>query len=106
MRNFRGTHRIPVYREDEREERQELILTEAANRLGVCNMTVVRLIREGLLSADRSALAPPMSFARVTWMLRPSDRRSPGDVQYHPIRDKKVFLFNEIMRYCIMSPSC
>ena len=35
----------------------------------------------------------------------PSGRRSPRDVQYHPIRDKKVCLFNKLMRYCIMSPS-
>jgi hypothetical protein len=25
--------------------------------------------------------------------------------QYHPIRDKKICLFNKITRYCIMSPS-
>ncbi len=51
VRNFRSVHRIPVYREGEREERHELILTEAANRLGVSNMTIVRLIRDGLLPA-------------------------------------------------------
>src|SRR6266446_907748 len=31
--------------------------------------------------------------------------RSPLVAQYHPIRGKKVFPFNKIMRYCIMSPS-
>ncbi|WP_024511567.1 hypothetical protein [Bradyrhizobium sp. ARR65] len=45
VRNFRGAHQIPVYREGERAERHELILGEAANRLGVSKMTVVRLIR-------------------------------------------------------------
>ena len=49
VRNFRSVHQIAVYREDERAERHELILHEAANRLGVSKMTVVRLIRDGLL---------------------------------------------------------
>jgi hypothetical protein len=31
--------------------------------------------------------------------------RSPMVAQYHPIRDKKVCLFNKITRYRIMSPS-
>src|SRR5271167_1732622 len=31
--------------------------------------------------------------------------RSPMVTQYHPIRDKKVCLFNKITRYRIMSPS-
>ena len=35
VRNFRGAHQIPVYREGERAERHELILTEAASRLGI-----------------------------------------------------------------------
>ncbi len=47
VRNFRGAHSIPVYREGERAERRELILREAASRLGVSYMTVVRLIRDG-----------------------------------------------------------
>ena len=53
VRNFRGAHQIPVYREGERAERQELILGEAASRLVVSKMTVVRLIRDGLLPASQ-----------------------------------------------------
>jgi excisionase family DNA binding protein len=53
IRNFRSVHQIAVYREGERAERLELIiiLHEAASRLGVSKMTVVRLIRDGLLPA-------------------------------------------------------
>jgi excisionase family DNA binding protein len=51
VRNFRGVHRIAVYREGERAARHELILHEATSRLGVHRMTVVRLIRDGLLPA-------------------------------------------------------
>jgi Recombinase zinc beta ribbon domain len=51
VRNFRCEHRIAIYREGERAERQELILNEAASRLAVSKMTVIRLIRDGLLPA-------------------------------------------------------
>ena len=71
VRNFRGTHCIPLYREGEREERHELILTEAANRLGVSNMTVVRLIREGLLPARQ--ICP-----RAPYVIRESDLDAPA----------------------------
>lgn len=57
--NFRGTHRIAVYREGEREARHELVLSEAARRLGVSKMTVVRLIRDGLLPARQICTGTP-----------------------------------------------
>ena len=47
VRNFRCEHQITIYREGERAERHELILHEAASRLGVSKMTVVRLICKG-----------------------------------------------------------
>ncbi|MGD4125341.1 hypothetical protein QT577_22530, partial [Xanthomonas citri pv. citri] len=60
-RNFRGTHQIAAYREGERAERRELILHEAASRLGINKMTVIRLIRDGIhCPAERSVLAHPM----------------------------------------------
>jgi len=59
VRNFRGAHRIPVYREGERAERHELVLREAASRLGVNRMTVVRLIRDGLLPARQVCAGAP-----------------------------------------------
>ncbi|RWD62207.1 MAG: hypothetical protein EOS60_32080 [Mesorhizobium sp.] len=59
MRNFRGAHQIPVYRKGERAERHELILSEAASRLGVSNMTVIRLIRDGLLPARQACTGAP-----------------------------------------------
>ena len=59
VRNFRGAHQIAVYREGERAQRHELILHEAASRLGVSKMTVVRLIREGLLPARQVCAGAP-----------------------------------------------
>jgi len=59
VRNFRGAHQIPVYQEGERAERHELILSEAASRLGVHKMTVVRLIQDGLLPARQVCAGAP-----------------------------------------------
>lgn len=59
VRNFRGAHRIPVYRAGERAERHELILREAASWLGVNRMTVVRLIQDGLLPARQVCAGAP-----------------------------------------------
>jgi excisionase family DNA binding protein len=56
---FRNDHHIAVYREGERAERGELILHEAANHLGVSKMTVVRLIKDGLLPAKQSCVGAP-----------------------------------------------
>jgi hypothetical protein len=54
VQNFRAAHQIAIYREGERTERGELILHEAASRLGVRKMTVVRLIQDGLLAAKQA----------------------------------------------------
>jgi excisionase family DNA binding protein len=52
-------HQITVYRDGERAQRHELILHEAASRLGVHKMTVVRLIRDGLLPARQACVGAP-----------------------------------------------
>ncbi len=56
---FRNDHNIVVYREGERAERRELILHETASRLGVSKMTVVRLIKDGILPARQSCVGAP-----------------------------------------------
>ena len=71
VRNFRGAHQMPVYREGERAERRELVLHEAANRLGVSKMTVVRLIRDGLLPARQVC-------ARAPYVIREEDMARPA----------------------------
>ena len=75
VRNFRGTHQIAVYREGERVERHELILHEAASRIGVSRMTVVRLIREGLLPARQVCAGAPYVI-RQEDLDRPAVRRA------------------------------
>ena len=75
VRNFRGAHQIPVYREGERAERYELILGEAASRLGVSKMTVVRLIRDGLLPARQVCAGAPYVI-REDDLARPTIRQA------------------------------
>jgi len=59
VRGFRKDHQIAVYREGERAERGEIILHEAASRLGVSKMTVVCLIKDGLLPAKHACIGAP-----------------------------------------------
>jgi excisionase family DNA binding protein len=59
VRNFRCEHQIAIYREGERAVRREVILHEAASRLGVSKMTIVRLIRDGLLPARQVCVGAP-----------------------------------------------
>jgi excisionase family DNA binding protein len=56
---FRNDHNIAVYQEGERAERGELILREAADRLGASKMTVVRLIKDGILPAKQTCAGAP-----------------------------------------------
>jgi excisionase family DNA binding protein len=59
VRAFRCQHQISVYRDGERAERDELILKEAAAFLGVSKMTVVRLIKNGVLPAKQPCPGAP-----------------------------------------------
>jgi excisionase family DNA binding protein len=59
VRGFRRDHQIAVHREGERAERGEVVLHEAATRLGVSKMTVVRLIKDGLLPAKQACIGAP-----------------------------------------------
>lgn len=59
VRTFRNDHSIAVYREGEREERGELVLHEAATRLGISTMTVTRLIKDGVLPAKQTCVGAP-----------------------------------------------
>jgi excisionase family DNA binding protein len=75
VRNFRGVHQISIYRDGERTQRHELILHEAASCLGVHKMTVVRLIRDGLLPAKQACVGAPYVI-REDDLDRPAVRRA------------------------------
>jgi excisionase family DNA binding protein len=68
---FRNDHNIALYRDGERAERGELILHEAASHLGVSKMTIVRLIKDGVLPAKQACVGAP-------YVIRQADLSLPG----------------------------
>ena len=68
---FRWDRQIAVYREGEREERGEITLEQAAKTLGVSPMTVLRVIRAGVLPAQQLCNGAP-------WVIRRDDLDRPA----------------------------
>ena len=68
--SFRSKRGIAVYREGERQERGELILSEVADRLAVDRAVVRRLIRSGVLPARQACKGAP-------WIIREDALRRP-----------------------------
>ncbi len=62
VRTFRSQHRVPAHRPGEMAERGELTLKEAAGRLGVSTMTVLRLIGDGTLVAQQVCRGAPWAI--------------------------------------------
>jgi excisionase family DNA binding protein len=70
VRTFRNDHGVAIYREGERVERGEVILHEAASRLGVSKMTIVRLIKDDVLPAKQTCIGAP-------YVIREADLKLP-----------------------------
>ena len=62
--SFRSARRIAVYREGERQERDELVLSEAADHLAVDPVVIRRLIRSGILPARQACKGAPWIIRR------------------------------------------
>ena len=62
VRSFRNTHAIAVHRSGEMAERGELKLEEAAERLNVSTMTILRLIDSGAIQADQACKGAPWAI--------------------------------------------
>lgn len=71
MSVFRNDRGIAVYRSGERAERGELILQDAAVRLGISRMTVIRLIKDATLPATQVCAGAP-------YVIRESDLELPA----------------------------
>ena len=56
---FRNDNHIAVYRDGELSERGEVVVQEAATRLSVSKMTVIRLIKDGSLPAKQVCFGAP-----------------------------------------------
>ena len=59
LKAFRSNHDIPVYRDGEMRERNEMKLEEAAEYLSVDEKTVRRLIRSGAITARQACKGAP-----------------------------------------------
>ena len=63
VRSFRHKRSIGVYRERERQERDELMVHEAAERLSVSESRVRHLIRRGIIRARQVCKGAPLVIA-------------------------------------------
>ncbi len=59
LKSFRTNHDIAAYREGEMQERGEIKLAEAAERLSISEKTVRRLIRRGVIPARQACKGAP-----------------------------------------------
>lgn len=62
VRSFRSEHHVPAHRPGEMAERGELTLEDAARRLGVSTMTVLRLISSGTIAATQACKGAPWAI--------------------------------------------
>jgi excisionase family DNA binding protein len=92
VRSFRTSHGIDVHRPGEMAERGEVSLEEAAERLGVSKMTVLRLIGSGALQADQACKGAPWAIqeAQIS-TLDPQRPMTARPVTENP--DQRAFVF-------------
>jgi excisionase family DNA binding protein len=64
LRSFRDKNNIPVYREGERQERDEYTVDEASERLGIGKTKVWRLIQHKILPAKQVCSGAPWIIAK------------------------------------------
>ena len=62
IRSFRAHHRVPVHRPGEMADRGELTLSEAASRLNISRMTILRLIASGTIDARQVCKGAPWAI--------------------------------------------
>lgn len=76
VRSFRSHHHVPHCRPGETAERREGTLQEASRRLGVGEMTVLRLIRNGTIGARQVCQSAPRAIPEAQFAaLRPAAAR-------------------------------
>lgn len=92
IRGLRNTHGIPVYREGERAERDEITIDEAAETLKVSRATAYRMVTSGVLPAQHLCAGAP-------WIIRLADlqldtvrrdaeaRRSRRPISHDPLQN-------------------
>src|SRR6266487_5627709 len=81
--SLRNNHAISVYREGERQDRDEMSVSECAAALGVTPTTVLRLIRVKQLPATQACVGAP-------WILRSGDVKRCVAERNHPVTPPMV----------------
>jgi hypothetical protein len=91
VRGFRGHHGVAVYRDGERAERGEITLDTAAEIIGVCKMTALRMIRRGDIKGRQVCTGAP-------WVIKAEDvaafaarKRSSASVTPNPLQQAFEF---------------
>jgi len=74
VHGFCKHHGIAVYRNGQRAERSEITLDAAAEIIGLCKMTALRMIRRGDIKAQAAPakLRPWRSFDGCNWLFESS----------------------------------
>jgi len=73
--SFRNTHKISAYQEGELKDRNEMLIEDAADKLGISRKKVYWLIRKGILPAEQVCFGAP-------WIIREEDLREERVIQY------------------------
>jgi DNA invertase Pin-like site-specific DNA recombinase len=91
VRGFRCHHGIAVYRDGERAERGEITLDAAAEIIGVCKMTALRMIRRGDIKGRQVCTGAP-------WVIKAEDvaafaarKRPSASVTQNPVQQAFEF---------------
>jgi hypothetical protein len=66
VRGFRNHHDIAVFRDGEWAERSEITLDAAAEIIGVCKMTALRMLRRGDIKGRQACAGAP-------WVIKAED---------------------------------
>jgi DNA invertase Pin-like site-specific DNA recombinase len=89
--SFRNHHDIAAYRDGERTERGEITLEAAAEIIGVCKMTALRMVRRGDIKGRQVCAGAP-------WVIKAEDiaafaarKRSSAPVTPHPAQQTLDF---------------
>jgi hypothetical protein len=104
VRGFRKHHDIATYRDGEWAERGEITLDAAAEIIGVCEMTALRMLRRGDVKGRQVCAGSP-------WVIKMEDvaafaarKRLPRPVTPNPAQ--QTFEFQGVRRMRIMAHDC
>ncbi|MEC4673907.1 MAG: recombinase zinc beta ribbon domain-containing protein, partial [Nitrospirota bacterium] len=92
---FRKNHRIPVFKEGEREQRGELTPEEVSHALGVSVSKVRKLIKCGILPAKQACTGAPLLILKEALELKQVRNMAKSNLASRPLTlDQKQISFN------------